>query len=220
MKYRRIVSKLLQRSEEKSVLLHTAMKVYAYKRAKKSARAKSLAAETSPLTASLLINHLSFDPRSATIPVLDLAGPIRRFARSDDPDLARYCTYLMLTELGLIPKRPGASGGLLLRHLGVRVKTKKIRLLPGFFTDLFNLKMKVNWDQVLGKKAHSEAQRRSNLIRGAWKGNPSFLITVLDNFNDLLIQKLSNEAPATKGSFQEGVWVEQDSRFWKLASTS
>lgn len=53
------------------------------------------------------------------------------------------------------------------------------------------------------KKAHSEAQRRSNLIRGGWKGNPSFLITVLDNFNDLLIQRLSVRHAQLRGAFRK-----------------
>jgi len=77
--------------------------------------------------------------------------------------LARYCTYLMLTELGLIPKTPSPSGALLLKHVGFRLRAKTISFLPGFFTDLFNLKVAVNWTRTLGKKAHSEAQRRSNL---------------------------------------------------------
>jgi Reverse transcriptase (RNA-dependent DNA polymerase) len=202
-KYRGLIATLVSRSEEKSVLLKTAVSVYLYERATKSSRARLLSIEQSPLTASLVVHQLSLDPISASVPVSDLAQPIRAFARSNNPDLARYCTYLMLTELRLVPKGPSAAGGLLLKHLGLRATTKKISLLPGFVDDLFNVKVKLDWERVAGKKAHSEAQRRANLIRGGWKGNPSVLITLLDNFNDLLIQRLSMKHAGLRKAFKK-----------------
>jgi hypothetical protein len=76
-------------------------------------------------------------------------------------------------------------------------------------------RVKVDWERILGKKGHSEAPRRSNLIRGGWKGNPSFLVTVLDNFNDLLIQRLSLKHPKLKGPLERRL---ESTRFPDLGS--
>jgi len=75
----------------------------------------------------------------------------------------------------------------------------------------------LDWESLLGRRAHSEAQRRTILLRGRWEGNPSILITVLDSFNDLLLQRLSMKHKALKKPFLKvagkykipdyGVWL-------------
>jgi len=177
-------------------------KLFAHKRSGKASAALAVYRENNPITAGLLIHNLTADSRYAVFLAPDFILAIRRFANfSDDPDLARYCTYLMLTELGLVPGRPQRSGALLLRHLGLRSGSTTQSLLPAFFRDQFGLNIPLDWERKLGKRAHSEAQRRANAIRGLWSGNPSVLITTIDSFNDLLIQRFSSKHPRLKTAF-------------------
>jgi hypothetical protein len=55
----------------------------------------------------------------------------------------------------------------------------------------------------MGKLAHSESQRRAMVIRGRWSGNPSLLITVLDSFNDLLLQRFSRGNSLLRAAFRK-----------------
>ena len=153
-----------------------------------------MASETSPIVAGLLVHRLAISPKHLSFSVRDLAPAIRQFAKlSRDSDLTRFCTYLMLTELNLIPKKPQPAGALVLRHLRLPVIAGKQSLLSAFFQDLFAVGINLDWERFLGRRAHSEAQRRSIVIRGRWSGNPSLLITALDSFNDLLIQRFSTK---------------------------
>ncbi len=202
-KYKSLIARLISRSEEKSLLLGFPAKFYLNKRAAKTLAVASLMKEPSTITAGLLIHHLGFDKAHASLSATDLAPAIRAFAhRSDDSDLARYCTYLMLAELKLIPKRPKPPGAILLKFLGLPVSAKKPSLIVGFMKDLFSLVVTLDWEKSLGKRAHSEAQRRSIEIRGQWNGNPTVLITAVDSFNDLLIQRFSVSHRRLKKAFR------------------
>jgi hypothetical protein len=200
-KFKRLVAKLLSRSEEKSLLIRFPTKLFAYKRTKISTMVGKLLKEVRPQAAGLLINRLAIDHHACVTPK-QLESPIRKFAGSTDPDLARYCTYLMLTWLRIFPGRAATAGKLLLRHLGVRVQLNRQSLLVGFFKDMFGLSFDLAWERLLGKKAHSESQRRSNVIRGFWYGNPSVFITALDSFNDLLLQRFSGKHPKLTAAFR------------------
>lgn len=201
-RFNRFVRMLPGKSEEKSLLATFPTKLFLYKRTNKLVAAARLYREVQPLVAGLLISRLAFDPNHRSMAPTDLRGAISRFARSSDADLSRYCTYLMLTELKLIPSKPGAAGSLLLRHVGLNVPNNKPSLLLGFFKELFSVNSPLDWERLLGKRAHSEAQRRSNVIRGYWLGSPSVFVTVLDNFNDLLIQRFSLKHPRLRGPFR------------------
>ncbi len=143
--------------------------LYLYKRTGKSLAVTSLMNGSCAISAGLLIHHLAFDKFHASLSANDLAPAIRAFALgSDDPDLARYCTYLMLAELKLIPRNPKPAGAILLKFVGLPVSAKKPSLLAGFMKDLFRLVVTLDWEKGLGKRAHSEAQRRCIEIRGQW----------------------------------------------------
>lgn len=200
-KYKKLILKLPGRSLEKSLLLAVPAKVYTYKRMNRKSAVNLILNEASPIQAGLLIYRLSIDPRSSMTP-LQLAPAIQEFARHQDADLSRFCTYLMLTELRFFPRSPSPAGRLLLSHLGIRIPTTKPSLLLGFFKDRFNLRYNLDWERVLGKKSHSEAQRRSNVIRGFWGANPSVFITALDSFADLLVQRLSHKHPALRNAYK------------------
>lgn len=206
------------KSEEKSVLLDVPCKLYIYKRGSRSFMVNSLRTEPSPLSASRLISLISVDSVHRSVPPALLLPVLRRFAnRSGDDDLCCYCTYLMLSELKRRPLRPGPAGGLLLTSLGWPTPAIRTSLLSSFFRDTFGLNSRINWDHVLGKRTHSELQRRALTLRGRWPGDPSILITILDSFNDLLLQRLSRKHAALKGPFRSaagrhkipdyGAWV-------------
>jgi hypothetical protein len=202
-KYKSLVTRLMARSEEESLLLDFPTKLYAYKRMGKSVAVAVLMRESSAITAGLLIHHLAFDKAHASMSARDLSPAIRAFALgSDDPDLARYCTYLMLADLKLIPRNPKPPGAVLLKYVGLPVSAKKPSLLIGFMKDLFRLVVTLDWEKSLGKRAHSEAQRRCIEIRGHWNGNPTVLITAVDSFNDLLLQRFSTRHPKLKKPFR------------------
>jgi hypothetical protein len=203
-KYRRAVSKLMGRSEEKSILLDVPRKLYRYKRMGKSGASVAIQMENNPLAAGQLIHFLISDPRHAFLSARDLRQALSRFANySPDEDLARFCTYLMLAWLKLIPRSPRAAGVLILRYLGHAAPPATYSFLTGFFKDIFGLPNVLDWERRLGKNAHSELQRRAIAIRGGWTGNPSILVTTLDSFNDLLIQRFSRKHKALKKSFRK-----------------
>lgn len=202
-KFRILISRLKRRSEEQSLALDVPAKLFTYERMGKAAVAAALMAETNPITVGLLLHRLTSGNYSVFTPK-DFDIVIRHFAvSSHDADLGRYCTYLMLTELRLLPRRPQPSGFLLLKHLGARGAARSQSLLSGFFKDQFGLSTPLDWEQKLGKRAHSEAQRRANVIRGHWGGNPSVLITAIDALNDLLIQRFSIKHPALRRAFKQ-----------------
>jgi hypothetical protein len=203
-KYRKLVSRLMNRSEEKSVLLAVPCNLYVYKRSSSKFVALSLKTEPSAISAGQLINLLAFDPNHSSLSPLDLLSALRKFANaSTDEDLGRYCTYLMLSELRKRPRSPGPAGALLLRYLGWSSPVARTSLLTSFFKDFFRLTTTLNWKSLLGSRAHSEAQRRTILLRGCWAGNPSIFVTVLDSFNDLLVQRLSLKHKTLRKPFRK-----------------
>jgi hypothetical protein len=107
----------------------------------------------------------------------------------------------MLSELKKRPRSPQPAGALVLQHLGWSSPATTTSLLTTFFRDLFGLTANLDWETLLGRRAHSEAQRRAILLRGRWAGNPSILITTLDSFNDLLLQRLSRKHKVLKKPF-------------------
>jgi hypothetical protein len=189
---RKLVTGLIVKSEEKSVLLDVPCKLYSYKRSANAYMITSLKTEPSALAVGQLINLLCIEPLHRSIKPITLLPVLRRLAsRAADDDVCRYCTYLMLSELKRRPATPGFAGALMLKYLGWSTPLVKISLLSNFFRDFFGLKSNVDWDRLLGKRAHAEAQRRAIILRGRWAGSPSILVTILDNFNDLLLQRLS-----------------------------
>lgn len=209
-KYRRFVSRLMARSEEKSLLLDSAVKLYSYKRLAKASAAQAIANESSATTAGLLIHRLAFDGPTPHMIPRDLREPIRHFARSSQSeDLARYCAYLMLSGLGVLPTNLQPAGALLVKSLGLSPVSAKTSLLPGFFKDLFGLSFSHDWERLLGRRAHSETQRRTVLIRGLWASNPSILITTLDSFNDLLVQRFSKKHTRLAKAFRKAAGKKQ-----------
>src|SRR3990172_2200708 len=116
-----------------------------------------MASETSPIVAGLLVHRLAISPKHLSFSVRDLAPAIRQFAKlSRDSDLTRFCTYLMLTELNLIPKKPQPAGALVLRHLRLPVIAGKQSLLSAFFQDLFAVGINLHCERFLGRPAHIE----------------------------------------------------------------
>ncbi|GEM_PF-1649351 len=203
-KFRRGVSKLMARSEEKSLLLDVPRKLYAYKRSGKSSIVSGIQAEQDPLVAARLIHQVLSDRRNLALVARDLLPALSAFARSSpDEDLARYCTFLMLAELKRVPGSTQPAGSLLLRHLGYAAPPAVSSFLPGFFKDLFGITLAMNWEALLQRKVHSELQRRAIAVRGGWAGNPSVLVTILDGFNDLLIQRFSRKHKALAKPFRK-----------------
>ena len=199
--FTRAVSRLIARSEERSPLLAPA-ELFLCKRQGRSASVRTVETENNPITAGKLIDFLLSSPRHTSLRPSDLQNALKKFATtSPDEDLSRYCTYLLLSELKVIPGQVRQPGALLVRHLGHPVPPRT-SLLLGFFADIFGVRANLNWERLLGKRAHSELQRRGILIRGKWSGNPSVMVTVLDNFNDLLLQRFSRRHSALRPAFR------------------
>jgi Reverse transcriptase (RNA-dependent DNA polymerase) len=201
-RFKEAVSRLILRSEEKSTLLEVPARLFLCKISGKAASIDAVETEANPMTASRLIDFFLSKPQHASLSPKDLSNALRRFAtQSTDEDLSRYCTYLLLSELKLIPGSPRPSGALLLEHLGYPVPPGT-SLLTAFFRDVFGVRAALDWELLLGKKAHSESQRRAVLIRGKWSGSPSLMVTVIDNFNDLLLQRFSRRHPNLRLAFR------------------
>jgi len=109
----------------------------------------------------------------------------------------------MLAGLRLVPRHARAAGSLILRYLGYAIPPAASSFLAAFFKDIFKINLKMDWERIWGRKAHSELQRRAISIRGNWAGSPSILVTTLDSFNDFLVQRFSRAHKRLKGPFRK-----------------
>ena len=109
----------------------------------------------------------------------------------------------MLAGLRLVPRHARAAGSLILRYLGYAIPPAASSFLAAFFKDIFKINLKMDWERIWGRKAHSGLQRRAISIRGNWAGSPSILVTTLDSFNDFLVQRFSRAHKRLKGPFRK-----------------
>ena len=193
-KYRRLVEKLLRRSIERSLLLVVAVTYYEAKRLSGNEAVNLVSRLQDQLAKSALVHKLCIDDASKTLPTLSFQACLEEGANSNDPDFSRFCTYALISELGVIPRPVSSAGRLVLKAIGLRRGRPAESLVTVFFREKFRLRTPFSWRGRLAH-SHAEAERRCNQLEALWDGDPSVLVMALDTFNDLLVQLFSAAHP-------------------------
>jgi hypothetical protein len=126
--------------------------------------------------------------------------------RSDDADLARYCAALLAIE-GLWPtgalKGAGINPAVQILAVGLGLR-RRLPASTGPLTLFFQTRMKiataVNWKRALGKDLR-DAENRCIRLQALEGGDPTTWVMMLDTFNEVLIQGLSNLNPTLHAAF-------------------
>jgi hypothetical protein len=195
-KYSQLVAKLLRRSSERGALLKHAVNYYQAKRLSVN-QALNLVhnlQSQSPFVTGLLLHDLCVDRTRGIFQLAAFRPLLEDGARSANVDHSRFCTYVLLAELGAPPQEVSASGRLVLRAVGLRRGRRAESLVGVFLRDRFGLGASLLWRRALGA-AHDAAERRCNQLEGLWEGNPGVLVIALDSFNDFLVQAFSAADP-------------------------
>ncbi len=103
------------------------------------------------------------------------------------------------------PKKANRSVALLLQALGLRKRApKKAGVLNVFFQSRHNIEVVLPWRKALGKDWR-ETERRCLRFQRLLIGDPTARITLLDTFNELLLQNLSSRHPALRAAYTKAI---------------
>ncbi len=209
--YRRVIETAKRRSEEKSIVLRIAVGAFRGKRRSAKEAIKVVQNEEDPRVKGLLICRL-FASHSAPFGTHECKALLESCTESADPDLARYSAALLLEEwpwTSPIPwnpsKKANRSVGILLRALGLRKRApKKQGVLDVFFQSRYKIGVALSWRRALGKDWR-ETERRCLAFQRLLIGDPTARITLLDTFNELLLQNLSSRHPKLKDAYTKAI---------------
>jgi hypothetical protein len=195
--YRRVIETANRRSEEKSILLRIASSTFRGRRRSASEALKLIEAEPDARTQSILIHRLFGVHPAATFTTVTCRHLLEHCTESKDPDLARLAASLLLDEWpwkapSWVPStQVNRSVALLLQALGLRRRApKKKGVLEQFFHVRYQISIEISWRKALGQDWR-EAERRCLKLQQLLIGDPTTRITLLDTFNELLLQNFS-----------------------------
>lgn len=88
-----------------------------------------------------------------------------------------------------------------MQGIGLRKRAPKKRgVLDLFFRERFKIGMAISWRKALGKDWR-DTERRCLRFQELLIGDPTARITLLDTFNELLVQNFSSRHPALKAAY-------------------
>lgn len=159
-----------------------------------------------PLAKSLVVHRLfaSIDAphkASAADPLLQKA------TEAPDEDWARYAAAGLLRNWPWMApawkpvRTANHSVKLLLTALGLRTRRPARRgVLETYFKDQLRIGVPLPWRKAMGKDWR-EAERRCIRVQGLVSGDPTSYITMIDTFNEVLLQRFSAKHPTTASAF-------------------
>ena len=96
---------------------------------------------------------------------------------------ANHSVKVLLAVLGLRARRPARRG-----------------VLDTYFKDRVKIGVPFPWRRAMGRDWR-EAERRCIRVQGLVSGDPTSYITIVDTFNELLLQRFSAKHPTTSTAF-------------------
>ena len=207
-KYRRVIETAKRRSEERSITLRIATLTFRGRRRSPTEAIKLIEAEPDPRVKGIVIHRLFGSHGNAPFSKSLCHAMLGRETESSDPDLARFSAALLLDEwpwfkpLSWSPtSNANRSVALLMQGIGLRKRApKRLGVLDIFFRERLKIGMDISWRKALGKDWR-ETERRCLRLQELLIGDPTTRITLLDTFNELLIQNFSTRHPALKAPF-------------------
>jgi hypothetical protein len=211
-KYRRVIETANRRSEEKSIILKIASSSFRARRRSPLEALRLIETESDSRVRSILLHRLFGAHPSAPFNISGCRRLLEQCTESPDPDLARFSAALLLDEwpwASPVPwsptKKANRSVALLLQALGVRKRApRKKGILDAFFQSRYKIAVVVSWRKALGKDWR-ETERRCLRFQQLLIGDPTARITLLDTFNELLLQNLSSRHPALKVAYSKAI---------------
>jgi hypothetical protein len=207
-KYRRVIETPNRRSEERSITLRIATMAFRGRRKSASEALKLITAENDPRVKSLVIHRLFGNHKEATFSKSLCDSVLVTGTESHDPDLARFSAAMLLDAwpwfrpVSWTPtRRANRSVALLMQGVGLRKRAPKKRgILDLFFHDRFKIGMVISWRKALGKDWR-ETERRCLRFQELLIGDPTARITMLDTFNELLVQNFSAKNSGLRAAY-------------------
>jgi len=207
-KYRRVIETAIRRSEERSITLRIATLTFRGRRRSPAEAIKLIEAEPDARAKGIVVHRLFGSHGSASF-TQSLCHPLLgRATESRDADLARFSVALLLDRwpwfkpISWAPtRRANRAVLLLMRGIGARRRApKRLGVLDIFFRGRFKILMDLPWRKALGKDWR-ETERRCVRLQELLIGDPTARITLLDTFNELLIQNFSANHPTLEAAY-------------------
>ena len=208
-KYRRVIETANRRSEEKTITLRIASSLFRAQRRTPLEAERLVQKETDTRVQCILLHRLFGSVPFAPFQRANCRSLLESCTESSDPDLARFSASLLLDEWPWPSPTPWApsrqanrSVGLLLRGLGLRKRSPTKRgVLDVFFHTRYKIGINIPWRKALGRDWR-ETERRCLRFQELLIGDPTARITLLDTFNELLLQNFSTQHPALTLAFR------------------
>jgi hypothetical protein len=205
--YRRVIETANRRSEEKSILLRIASSSFRGRRRSPGQALELIEREPDPRAQGILIHRLFGAHPSAPFNKSACRIFLESCTESSDPDIARFSAGLLLDDWPWLSpswrpsKAANRSVALLLQGLGLRKRApKKKGVLEHFFQGRYKIGISITWRKALGRDWR-EAERRCLRFQQLLIGDPTTRITLLDTFNELLLQGFSARHPALNAAY-------------------
>jgi hypothetical protein len=222
-KYRRVIETANRRSEEKSIILKIASSSFRARRRSPLEALRLVESESDARVRSILLHRLFGTHPSAPFNISTCKRFLEQCTESIDPDLARFSAALLLDDWpwsSPVPwspsKKVNRSVSLLLQALGLRKRApKKQGVLDVFFQSRYKIGVVLSWRKALGKDWR-ETERRCLTFQRLLIGDPTARITLLDTFNELLLQNLSSRHPALKAAYAKAIGPKAKIRTWGI----
>jgi hypothetical protein len=228
----RLVEKVQKTSVERSILIELAASLFIATRKGEGTAVAIVDRASSALVKGLLIDQLFV---GGPYKIAACKALLVRGCANPDADFARYCAATILTSLPRIKWPAKASRNravsLLLYDVGVtRVRTKRSTVLEVFFKEKLGIQIQMPWSKVFGVRGLVSADEKCLRMQQLSGGDPSTRITIVDAFNDLLIQYFCRSHPSLAPAYLRakgkkhhpdiGAWLNQKDMFHVVPTAS
>jgi hypothetical protein len=199
-----LVRRTLKTSVEKSLTIRIAVIAFVAAFQPPSWAIKTIRKQSSPIAKAILIEKIFV---GSVIPLIKARNLLVELCADQDDDLSRYVASVLIT---LLPQVQHPN----LNHYNRSVKTMffSVGLTPRkpivssvldvFFKQKIGIYTAVNWAKALGSDRR-EAEARCLRVQKLSLGDPSTRITIVDTFNDLLLQNFCSVHPTLSPAYNK-----------------
>jgi hypothetical protein len=202
---------LTKKSLERSPLLLAAIETFVGRRAGRSIALRLIRNEPEPLVKARVLSRLFSQDVGSPYRPMDALPVFEDLVRGADQYAARFATYTILTlfsqnKLPAWQAPANANWCIAIMMKALKLQRLKIRppsLIKRFLEEEFAVSTPFQWEDALGSafaNAEGRVLQLKSLIHGSRRTE---FITLLDTFNDALIQSFSESHPLLKADFRK-----------------
>jgi len=204
-KYRRVIQTATRRSQEDSVLLEIAALTFRCRRSGPRDAVRLVDRVDSALVRSVLLDRV-FVCDEAPHKLDYCLGLLEKEVKSKDGCVAQYAALHRLyaamdsSETWNAPRKANRATILLLLNLGLRHRRPSRRGVILRFLETRGIRASFTWKRAL-KQDFKDAEHRCVRLQHLMVGDPTARIMMLDTFNEVLIQRFSQDHPVLGPAF-------------------